>query len=133
MKPWILYLDEAKKLYEKNENNINILSKDDYERLNHLLIILKYSSRAAFEGLNDDSKNIMYEIFCELWPKTIIIFENNLKEGDLVENVIQMIKIYIKGLYMNFKQFIPKYIELIINGYRLKPISSFLYGYEILI
>ena len=133
MKPWILYLDEAKKLYEKNENNINILSKDDYERLNHLLIILKYSSRAAFEGLNDDFKNIMYEIFCELWPKTIIIFEKNLTDGDLVENVIQMIKIYIKGLNMNFKQFIPKYIELIINGYRLKPISSFLYGYEILI
>ena len=30
-------------------------------------------------------------------------------------------------------QFIPNYLECIINGYKLKPISSYLYGFEILI
>jgi hypothetical protein len=75
----------------------------------------------------------MFEVFRELWPDVLFIFNKNLKDSDIVENIIQLSKIYIKGLNNNFIQFIPNYLECIINGYKLKPISSYLYGYETLI
>ena len=132
MKPWVLYFKEAKKLFDGN-NNSNNMSKDNYKSLNNLLIILKYTSRAIFESLKKENKNIMLEIFVELWPDIFFIFNKISTDSDLVENIIQFIKIYIKGLDINFMQFIPNYLECIINGYKLKPISSYLYGFEILI
>ena len=132
MKPWVLYFKEAKKLFDGN-NNSNNISKDNYKSLNNLLIILKYTSRSIFESLKKENKNIMLEIFIELWPDIFFIFNKISTDSDLVENIIQFIKIYIKGLDINFMQFIPNYLECIINGYKLKPISSYLYGFEILI
>ena len=121
MKPWVLYFKEAKKLFDGN-NNSNNMSKDNYKSLNNLLIILKYTSRAIFESLKKENKNIMLEIFVELWPDIFFIFNKISTDSDLVENIIQFIKIYIKGLDKNFIQFIPNYLECIINGYKLKPI-----------
>ena len=130
MKPWVIYLKDAKKLFE-NENNK--ISKENYKSLNSLLIIIKYTSKSIFEGLKGENNNIMFEIFRELWPDVLFIFNKNLTDSDIVENIIQLSKIYIKGLNNNFIQFIPNYLECIINGYKLKPISSYLYGYETLI
>ena len=132
MKPWVLYFKEAKKLFDGN-NNINNISKDNYKSLNNLLIILKYTSKAIFEGLKNENINIMFDILVELWPDIYFLFNKISTDSDLVENIIQFIKIYIKGLDKNFIQFIPNYLECIINGYKLKPISSYLYGFEILI
>ena len=129
MKPLAIYLKDAKELYEKNNN----ISKENYDTLNSLLIILKYTSRAIFEGLNNEVVNIMFDIFQEIWPYILFILNKNLSDSEIVENSIQLLKIYIKGLNNNFTQFIPAYIECIINGYKTKQISSFLYGYEILI
>ena len=39
----------------------------------------------------------------------------------------------MRGLDNNFIKFIPDYLESIINGYKLIPISSYLYGFEILV
>ena len=130
MKPWMLYLKEAKKLFEKD--NIKI-SKNNYKSLNNLLKVHKYITRAIFEGLKNENQEIMCQIFNEMWPDILFIFTKNLKDSDIVENIIQIFKIYIKGLNNNFIKYIPNYIECIINGYKLKPISSYLYGYEILI
>ena len=130
MKPWVLYLKDAKKLFEKENNSI---SKENYKSLNNLLIIFKYTSKSIFEGLTSENKNFMFEIFRELWPDFAFIFNKNLTNSDIVENIVQLLKIYIKGLNNNFIEFIPNYLECIINGYKLKPISSYLYGYETLI
>jgi hypothetical protein len=130
MKPWVIYLKDAKKLFESENNKI---SKENYKSLNSLLIIIKYTSKSIFEGLKGENNNIMFEIFRELWPDVLFIFNKNLTDSDIVENIIQLSKIYIKGLNNNFIQFIPNYLECIINGYKLKPISSYLYGYETLI
>jgi hypothetical protein len=130
MKPWVIYLKDAKKLFESENNKI---SKENYKSLNSLLIIIKYTSKSIFEGLKGENNNIMFEIFRELWSDVLFIFNKNLTDSDIVENIIQLSKIYIKGLNNNFIQFIPNYLECIINGYKLKPISSYLYGYETLI
>jgi hypothetical protein len=53
--------------------------------------------------------------------------------SDLVEDIIQFIKIYMRGLNDNFIKFIPEYVNCIINGYKLSPISSYLYAFEILV
>ena len=129
MKPWVLYLQNVKEFIEKN----NSLSSSDREKFNDLLIILKYASKSAFDGLSSKNKNIMYEIFCEIWPLIIFILNKMLTKSDIVENIIQLIKIYMRGLDNNFIKFIPDYLEIIINGYKLIPISSYLYGFEILV
>jgi hypothetical protein len=129
MKQWVIYLQEAKKLVEKN----NSLSPEDNSRLNQLLIILKSISKAAFEGLNDNNKKIMYEILVEIWPSIIFVLNKMSTDSDIVENIIQFIKIYMRGLNDNFIKFLPEYVNCIINGYKLSPISSYLYAFEILV
>ncbi len=129
MKPWVFYLQEAKKLME---NNVNF-SHDDKDKLNGLLIIFKYISKSAFDGLDENNKNIMYEIFTEIWPLITYILNKNSNNGEIVENIIQLIKIYMRGLKDIFIKFIPEYVQCIVNGYKSIPISSYLYGFEILI
>ena len=131
LEPWVLYLKEAKKLFENNNNKI---SEDNYKTLNNLLIIIKYTTRSMFEGLNKDNRIIMYDIFKELWNDILFILNKNLEDHDIVENIIQIIRAYTKNMKKNdFIEFIQNYIECLIKGYKLKPISSYLYGYEILI
>ena len=75
----------------------------------------------------------MYEIFSEIWPIINYIWNQMLTKSDIVENIIQLIKIYMRGLDNNFIKFIPEYLEIILKGYKLVPISSYLYGFEILV
>jgi len=126
---WVLYLQEAKKLIEKN----NSLSPQDNKQLSELLIILKNISKAAFDGLSEGNKKIMYEILVEIWPTIIFILNKMSTNSDTVEDIIQFIKIYMRGLNDNFIKFIPEYVNCIINGYKLSPISSYLYAFEILV
>ena len=129
MRPWVVYLKEAKQLVEKNNN----ISDKDNKNLNILLVILKFTSKSAFDGLSEKNKNIMNEIFNEIWPLIVFILNKMSTKSETVENVIQLIKIYMRGLNNNFVRFIPEYVESIINGYKLMPISSYLYAYEILV
>ena len=128
-KPWFLYLQEAKKLID---NNTSLHGKDK-NKFNDLLIILKLTSKAAFDGLSNKNKNIMYDIFCEIWPLLIFFLNKMYSKSDTVENIIQLIKIYMRGLENNFIKFIPEYVDCIIKGYKSIPISSYLYAFEILV
>ena len=129
MKLWVISLQEAKTLLEKN----NQLAPEDDKKLNELLLILKQISKAAFEGLYEENKIIMYEILVEIWPSIIFILNKMSTNVNIVENIIQFIKIYMRGLKDNFIKFIPEYVKCIINGYKLSPISSYLYAFEILV
>ena len=129
MQLWVISLQEAKTLLEKN----NQLSPEDDKKLNELLIILKNISRAAFEVLFEDNKIIMYEILVEIWPSIIFILNKMSTNINIVENIIQFLKIYMRELKDNFIKFIPEYVKCIINGYKLSPISSYLYAFEILV
>ena len=129
MSDWVLALQEAKKILEKN----NIFSPEENSKVNKLLVILKSISSSAFEGLTKSYYKIMYEILLELYPNLIYIFKALSTDSILVEKIIQLLKIYMRGLVDNFKKLIPEYVNCIINGYKLSPISSYLYGFEILI
>jgi hypothetical protein len=69
----------------------------------------------------------------EIWPSIIFVLNKMSTDSDIVENIIQFIKIYMRGLNDNFIKFLPEYVNCIINGYKLSPISSYLYGFEILV
>ena len=129
MKVWILYYHQAKNILEKN----NGLSPEENFSLNQLLIILKSISKSIFENLNEDNKKIMYEILVEIWPIVIFILNKLSTDAHIVENTIQFLKVYMRGLKNDFIKFIPDYFKCIINGYKLSPISSYLYAYEVLI
>lgn len=75
----------------------------------------------------------MYEIFGEIWVSIIFILNKMSTDSDIAENVIQFIKIYIRGVTENFIKYMPEYVNSVINGYKLTPISSYLYAFEILV
>ena len=75
----------------------------------------------------------MYEIFEEIQATIFYILNKLSTDSDIVENAIQFIKIYMRGLTENFIKYIPEYVNSIINGYKLTPISSYLYAFEILV
>ena len=129
MKSWVLDLQEAKQLIEKN----NSLSPEHNQILEKLLIIIKTISKAGFEGLCENNRKIMYEILNEIWPIIIFIIQKMSTNCNIVESIIQLIKMYMRGLNNNFIKFIPEYINNMINGYKLYPISSYLYAFEILV
>ena len=127
---WVLFLIEAKN--KSIMTNVQ-LSPNEIERLIELLVILKNISRASFEGLSGNNTKIMEKIFNEIWIhlKTLLIkFSTN---NDLVEEIIQLIKYYMRGLRENFIPFIEEYLYCLIEGYKISSISSYLYGFEVLI
>ena len=126
---WVLYIQKAKNILEKNNN----FTPEQNGNVNQLLIILKSISSSAFESLIEPHKKIMYEILVELYPIIIYILQKLSTDKNIVENSIQLIKVYMRGLADNFIKFIPEYVKCIINGYKLSPISSYLYGFEVLI
>ena len=129
LKQWVIFIRQAKNVLEKN----NSLSPEEYEKINELLIILKSISGSAIDNLLESHKKIMYEILLELYPIIIYILQKLSTNKNIVENSIQLIKVYMRGLVDNFITFLPEYVNCIINGYKLSPISSYLYGFEILI
>ena len=108
-------------------------SSNEMEKLIELLIVIKSISKSAFESLGKENYIIMEKIFNEIWPHLKILFNKFSTNNDLVEEIIQLIKFYMRGLKDNFKLYIPEYLNCLIEGYKLSPISSYLYGYEILI
>ena len=129
MKTWVLLLQKTKQILEQK----NSLTPEENNNVNELLIILKSISSSAFDGLIESYKTIMYEILLEIYPIIIYILQKMPNDKDIVENCIQLIKIYMRGLVDNFIKFIPEYVNCIINGYKLSPISSYIYAFEILV
>ena len=129
LRPWILYLQEAKKILDKD----NSFSSKDNSKFNDLLVILKYTSKAAFEGLSKKNEKIMCEIFSEIWPLFIYFLKKMPSNEKIVENIIQLIKVFMRGLSTDFIKYIPEYADCMIEGYKSLPICSYLYGIEILI
>ena len=128
MSDWILILEKTKDILEKN----NILSPEQNSEVNKLLLILKSIASSAFENLSSSNNKIMYDIFLQMYHNIMFIFKALSTDSDIVEKIIQLLKVYMRGLSKNFIKFLPEYIDCIINGYKLSPISSYLYGFEIL-
>jgi hypothetical protein len=53
-------------------------------------------------------------------------------EEDLVEELTQIIKHFMRGMGKNFEYFLPEYKNLIIDGYKTKPISTYIYAFEVI-
>ena len=129
MSEWVLALQEARTILEKN----NLFTPEENLKVNQILTILKSLSNSAFEGLLTSHYKIMYEIILELYPTIIYIFKTLSTDETIVENIIQLLKVYFRGLVENCIKFIPDYINCILTGYKLSPISSYLYGFEVLV
>ena len=129
MEQWVLYLQQAKDALDKNTS----FSTQEINNLNKILTILKSISGSAFESLCQSHRKIMYEILLKLYPSLIYILQKLSTNSMIVEKIIQLLKVYMRGLGDNFIKFIPEYVNCIINGYKLSPISSYLYAFEILI
>ena len=129
LKTWVLSIQEARQILEKK----NTLSPDENDKVNELLLILKSISHSAFESLAESHKVIMFEILSEIYSTITYILKKMYNDKEIVENSIQLIKVYMRGLVDNFLNFIPEYVKCIVDGYKSSPISSYIYGFEILV
>ena len=131
MKTWIIYLNEVeKKITTQDPSN---LSKQEILAIIQLLDVLKSFSRGCFEGLDNSNISIMSEIFKEIWPKIKKIINAFSTKCDIIEGIIQLTKYFMRGMKDDFKIYLEEYIKCLIDGYKLSPISSYIYGFEVLL
>lgn len=131
MKTWIIYLNEVeKKITAQDPSN---LTKQEILAILQLLDVLKSFSRGCFEGLDNSNLSIMAEIFKEIWPKIKIIINAFSTKSDIIEGIIQLTKYFMRGMKDDFKIYLEEYIKCLIDGYKLAPISSYIYGFEVLL
>lgn len=77
--------------------------------------------------------DIFTDIFTEIWPLLSDLFKITNHQANIIENMIQIIKFFMRALKTSFLPYINNYIALVIEGYSQVPIPSYLYAFEILI
>ena len=75
----------------------------------------------------------MLEIFKELWNFIGFLLNTMSSDINIVDNLIELIKVYIQGLEKKFKPFIEQYCTIIITNYQTTPLSAYLFSIETLI
>lgn len=129
-KPWVLLLNEVQtKLTEDTTKNITV---EETNTLVGVLEVLKYISKGCYEGLDKTNRFIFSEIFVEIWPKIRFLLDRFSTNSDIIENLMQLIKYFMRGMDNNFQPYLEEYCRCLIKGYEITPISSYIYGFEIL-
>ena len=129
LKPWITYLQTAIEHLERNKD----LLPDDINKLGNIIKIIISISKSAFNIISKPNLNIMLEIFKELWNNICYLLITMSSNINIVDNLIELIKIYIQGLEDKFIPFIQQYCTMIITNYNITPLSSYLFSIETLI
>lgn len=125
--PWIEQLSLAKKKVEEQGE----LTGEEVEILIDLFELIKIIVRSAYSTLSHENIVIMTQIFNELWP-LITFFFKKFNNQDLVESMTQVIKHFMRGMNEDFKKYLEEYMNLILEGYKIVPISSYIYSVEII-
>lgn len=126
---WVVYFSEAK---TKSESEIALTDKE-LNQIIDLLKVIKVIIRAAYKQLSYDWITILSQIFKELWGNMKYFLIKYPINNEIVESLIQIIKSFMRGMKSDFKPYLEEFIAIIIQGYKTKAISSYLYGFEILV
>ena len=131
---WVNFMNEI--INKINQNNNVIFSEKDLGQIMNLLTIIKELSQSYLENQQkfcEIFQNIIIDIFNEIFPKLKILFNFFLTNSNIIEILVQITKYYMRGLVLNFKKYLNDYLEILINGYKSYPISSYIYGFETII
>ena len=129
---WVNYLNEVNIKINNQPKDIPFAEKD-LSVIVLLLSVIKIFSRAMVSGLSEENNFIMSEIFKTLWPKIINIVKYFSTNIDIVEQTMQITKHFMRKMKNEFNIYLQEYTQLIIEGYKSSPISSYIYGFEILL
>ena len=129
LRPWVMDVTNAQKLIKES----GAISPEQQQNLVQILEVLKEITKAAFGGLKAKNVSVMSEIFRELWPKFKTFLEHFGGDGDMAEELIQIIKMYMREMGGGFVEYMEEYCGCILGRYREYPTSSYLYGFEVLI
>jgi hypothetical protein len=61
-----------------------------------------------------------------------IILQKYNNHYDIVEVLTQIIKHFMRGMGSDFKKYLEDYLTLILEGYKINPISSYIYAFEVI-
>jgi hypothetical protein len=74
------------------------------------------------------------DIFKDLWPylgKNLEIYYDN---EEIVESICQLVKYSMRAMKNTFYElYMKKFLEKILSGFQLKPVSSYLYSFEVIV
>lgn len=126
---WVGYFSEAKTKSETNK----ALTEKELGQIVELINVLKSIIRAAYETLTYDCMVILTQIFKELWLGIKYFLLKYQLNHNIIESLMQLIKCFMRGIKSDFKPYLEDYISIIIQGYKAIPISSYLYGFEVLV
>lgn len=128
MSYWVTLLTQAKDKLSTSEE----LSHEELTQLTKIIQIVKIIVRSTFESLSNKHFSILSKIFTELWPLIRLILQKYNNNPDIVEQLTQIIKHFMRGMGSEFKYYLEDYMNLILEGYKINPISSYIYAFEII-
>lgn len=124
---WIMSLCQAQEKLMKNEE----LSREELKNVCNVIEVVKIIVRSAHESLRSLHFGILTQIFVEVWPIIQFLIRKFNTHPEIIENLTQIIKHFMRGMGSEFTQYLEDYMKLVLEGYRINPISSFIYAFEV--
>lgn len=79
--------------------------------------------------INSEKKKILSNTFKEIWEPIKILIQS--PNSTIVENTIQLLKHFMRGMRVDFNIYMQEYLGLICKAYSLQPFPSYLYAFEV--
>ena len=93
---------------------------------------MKIIIRCGQENLKSTNLQIYIPIFEEMWPLLKFFLTHYKSNSDFVEILTQILKNFMRAIRSEFKKYLQDYMNLILEGYKTDPISSYLYAFEVI-
>lgn len=129
---WLNYLNEVNTKIETQPKDVPFAEKDKLIIIQFLSVI-KIIVRSIVSGLSEANNYIMVELFQTIWPKLSNIVKYFSTNIEIVEQTMQITKHFMRKMKKEFTPYLQEYNQLIIEGYKSTPITSYIYGFEILL
>lgn len=113
---------------------MKILSND--EQIDFVLCLEVFSNIIKYLHISLQSKHlkpILTNLFSEYWPLLSFLFDKCFRNEEVVENLTQTMKHFIRGMGSDFNQYLQDYLTIIVNGYNRIHIATYLYAFEVVL
>jgi hypothetical protein len=111
-------------------------TKTDLENLQKIIDAIKGIIKSCLNEIinKPEMSNFFGEIFKDLWPFILKDLEFYYDDENMIESICQLVKYFMRGMHNIFyENYMKIYMEKIVSGYQLKPISSYIYSFEVIV
>ena len=103
-------------------------------QLEKVIDVIKGIIKSSLNDADIDISSFLSGVFKDLWvyiQKDIQYYEDN---EDIIESICQLVKYFMRAIKSDFyENYMKTYLEKMVSGYQVKPISSYLYSFELIV